>query len=109
MPLTEFPDLSRFPRLKELSIHCEDLTSLRSSGQLTTLEEVDLDGCFSLRALPDFSHCVAKLNSHVVENLEAMCPLLELKIVHNTAKRKEKLEKEEMKPDHQDAKRLKVE
>ena len=120
VPLMEFPDLSHFPRLNELRLQCEDLTSLRISGQLTTLEEVDLVRCCKLRALPDFSHskrlrgfrlegCVAKLNSHAVENLEAMCPLLELKIMDNTAKRKEKLEKEEMKPDHQDAKRLKVE
>lgn len=53
-PITELPDLSKFPCLKILILDgCNNLTRLTISAPLTTLEVLCLERCRSLDELPD--------------------------------------------------------
>ena len=53
-PISELPDLRKFPGLKELRISgCHNLTSLTCSGPLLALESLHLGVCMSLSELLD--------------------------------------------------------
>jgi Leucine-rich repeat (LRR) protein len=88
LPITELPDLSNFPRLKELDLdHCGGLLSLSSSEPLMALEVLMLSSCRNLKTLPDLScskrllyfkllYCGVRVNTQEIEKLRAMCSRL---------------------------------
>jgi hypothetical protein len=88
--ITEFPDLSNFPRLRLLSIcDCQKLIRLTNSAPLSALEEIGLYDCGSLEELPDLSGswrlrslsvrgCGVEFTADETSMLMLMCPLVDV-------------------------------
>ena len=87
----ELPDLSLFPKLKELTIwNCRRLERLISTMPMTALERLRIARCDELQEVPDLSQCQLLCHCRIqscgkisltmddIMKLEAMCPGLKI-------------------------------
>jgi hypothetical protein len=76
-PIQELPDLSKFPNLFSLTLSdCVNLTKLPCSGRLSPdFSFLDVQGCTSLKALPDFSNSRFMREIHVANCGVEITPL----------------------------------